>query len=150
MSFRYVESTLGSSTSTVLLSIIVYDSISLKSFPCEFPHRLFHHLLIINFLINDLLLSKFPLTCHTDGDISPKIFSQVLTMMSRSLCIISFVTPIRLQKAFDLLFLHLKKSIIIIIAKHAALFVFCISAFILFNIYLGMIILALFLYRINF
>ena len=53
-------------------SVTIHHNISLKSLPCEFPHRIFHQLLIIHFLINDLLLSKFIQTSHTGGGISTK------------------------------------------------------------------------------
>ena len=44
----------------------------LKPLPCEFPHRILHQLLIIHLLINDMLLSNFIQTWHTDGDIWTK------------------------------------------------------------------------------
>ena len=47
------------------LCVTIHQNIFLKSLPCEFPHRIFHQSLIICFLINDLLLSKFIQTCHT-------------------------------------------------------------------------------------
>ena len=56
-------------------SVTIHHNISLKSLPCESPHRIFHQLLIIHFLINDLLLSKFIQTSHTDGVSVPKIIS---------------------------------------------------------------------------
>ena len=62
--------------------------------------------------------------------------------------IISFATSGRLQNLLAF-FLHLKKSIIIITTQHAALLVFCIGVFTPFNIYLTMIIFALFVDRIN-
>ena len=61
--------------------------------------------------------------------------------------ICSFLQPQATYKNI-LSFLHLKKSIIII-TQHAVLLVFCIGLFTLFNIYLGMIILTLFVYKIN-
>ena len=66
--------------------------------------------------------------------------------------IIVFVTQGRLQKSFLAFFLHLKKSIImiiIIITQHVALLFFCIGVFALFNICLTMIIFTLFVDRIN-
>ena len=62
--------------------------------------------------------------------------------------IYSFLQPQAAYKNLLSFFLHLKKSIIII-TQHAALLVFCIGLFTLFNIYLGMIIFTLFVYRIN-
>ena len=76
-------------------------------------------------------------------------YLQVLTAMSCSF-IISFVTPSRLQKSFWPSFYTLKKFIIIIIiTQHAALLVFCIGLFKLFNIYLRMKIFTLLVCRIN-
>ena len=63
--------------------------------------------------------------------------------------IYSFLQPQAAYKNLLSFFLHLKKSIIII-TQHAALLVFCIGLFTLFNICLGMIIFTLFVYRIIF
>ena len=62
---------------------------------------------------------------------------------------LQFCNPKQVTKIFLAFFLHLEKFIIIIITQHAALLVFCIGVFSLFNIYLGMIIFALFVDRIN-
>ena len=48
------------------LSITIFF---LKSLPCEFPHCIIHQPLIIYFLIDDLLLSKFIQARHTGGGI---------------------------------------------------------------------------------
>ena len=97
--------------------------------PMQVSSLYIHQPLIIHFLINDLLLSKFIQARHTDGGIRAKnnlfvhcdgVFDgffklflcfhtvstryiQVLTVMSYSF-IISFVSPGRLQKSFGLLF----------------------------------------------
>ena len=147
--------------------ITIHHEIFLKSFLCEFYRCIFLQSLIIYFLINGLLLSKFIQTCNTDGGIRAKnnllipldgvfdsffkfflcfhtvstryTFLQVLTVTSCS-SIISFCNPKQVTKIFLVFFLHLKKSIIIIITQHSALLVFCISVFTLFNIYLRIII----------
>ena len=49
-----------------------HHNILLKSLPCEFPYRITHQLLIIYFLINDLLLSKFIQVRLTDGGMRTK------------------------------------------------------------------------------
>ena len=54
----------------------------LKSFPCEFCHRIFHQPLIIYFLISDLLLLKFTKARHTSRVSEPKIFSLYIVMVS--------------------------------------------------------------------
>ena len=74
-------------------------------------------------------------------------FLQVLTVMSCSF-IISFATPGRLQKYFDLYFTP-QKIHHHHITQHATLLLFCIGVFTLFNIHLRMIIFALFVDRIN-
>ena len=71
----------------IFLSIIVSPSITIffyrsvspsitiffcKSLPCEFSHCIFHQLLIMYFLINDLLLSKFIQARCTRGGIWTK------------------------------------------------------------------------------
>ena len=61
---------------------------------------------------------------------------------------LQFCNPKQVTKIFLTFFLHLVKSTIII-THHAALLVFYIGVFSLFNIYLGMIIFALFVDRIN-
>ena len=60
-----------------------------------------------------------------------------------------FCNPKQVTKIFLAFFLHLKKFIIIIITQHAALLVFCIGVFTLFNIYLRMVTFTLFVDRIN-
>ena len=71
--------------------------------------------------------------------------------MPCSFLFIVFVTQGKLQKIFfKPSFLDLKKSIfIIIITQDAELLFFCVGVFALFNIYLMMIILTLFVDRIN-
>ena len=59
-----------------------------------------------------------------------------------------FVTLRQVTKFFFTFFLYFKKSIIIIL-QHVVMSVFCISSFTLFNIYLRMIIFALFVDRID-
>ena len=55
---------------TLIYHCVTIDlDIFLKSFPCEFPYRIFHQPLIIHVLINDLLLSMFIQARHTDGGI---------------------------------------------------------------------------------
>ena len=112
--------------------VTIHHNISVKSLPCEFPHRIFHQLLIICFLVNYLLLSEFIQTRHTGRGTWTKnnlctlwwylwwllqalplfsysfdgvysTFLQVLTAMSCSF-IIRFVTSDQLQKSFVLLF----------------------------------------------
>ena len=62
--------------------VTIHHDIFLKSLPCEFPYHIFYQFLIINFLINDLLLSKFLQILHTDGSIWTKIMSLYLLMVS--------------------------------------------------------------------
>ena len=50
----------------------IHHNIFLKSLPCEFSHCIFHQLLIIHILINDLLPSNFIQTRHIGGSISTK------------------------------------------------------------------------------
>ena len=52
--------------------VTIHHNISLKSLPWEFAYRIFHQLLIIHFLINDLLLSKLLQTRHTGRGIWTK------------------------------------------------------------------------------
>ena len=52
--------------------VTINHNISLKSLPYKLSHCIFHQLLIIYFLINDLLLLKFIQTCHTGGGIWTK------------------------------------------------------------------------------
>ena len=125
-----MESTSGHNTSPVLPSIITSSSIMMfsKSLPCKFSHCVFYQLLIIYFLINGLLLSKFIQTLHTGGGIGTKnnllilcdgffygffkvflcfhcsfdgAYSTFLQVLAKTSCsfIISFVTPGRLQKS---------------------------------------------------
>ena len=158
--------------------ITIHHEIFLKSFLCEFYRCIFLQSLIIYFLINGLLLSKFIQTCNTDGGIRAKnnllipldgvfdsffkfflcfhtistryTFLQVLAVTSCSF-IISFCNPKQVTKIFLVFFLHLKKSIIIIIiiTQHITLLVYCVGVFTLFNICLRMIIFTLFVGRIN-
>ena len=140
MSFQYVESISVPITSPVLLSTIHHD-IFLKSLPCEFPHCIIHQPLIIYFLIDDLLLSKFIQARHTGGGIWTKnnlfepcdivfdgffklflcfhtflkgyiqLFLQVLTKTSCWFIII-FVSPTQVTKIFLALFLTSKNSLL--------------------------------------
>ena len=52
--------------------VTIHHNIFLKPLPCEFPHCIIHQLLMIYFLINDLLLSKFKQARHTGGGIWAK------------------------------------------------------------------------------
>ena len=73
-----------------------------------------------------------------------RVYSTFLQFLTSTSC--SFI--INLQAGYKSLFLHLKKSIIIV-AQHVTLPVFCISVFTLFNIYLRIIIFNLFVDRID-
>ena len=117
--------------------VTIHHDFFLKSLLCEFPHRIFHQLLILYLLINDLLLSKFIQTGHTGRGVSElKIISLYLAMVSLMassstffvfiqfrrgifnffassnsdvlfilvFAILIFVTSVRLQKSFGLLF----------------------------------------------
>ena len=52
--------------------VTIHHNIFLKPLPNEFPRRIIHQLLIMYFLINDLLLSKFIQACCTRGGIWTK------------------------------------------------------------------------------
>ena len=57
-------------TSSLINHLVTMDhNIFLKSLTCEFSHCIFHQTLIIHFLINNLLLSKFIQERHTGGGI---------------------------------------------------------------------------------
>ena len=73
--------------------VTVYHNISLKSLPCNFPHRIFHQLLIIYFLINDLLPSKFLWARHTGRAIWTKnnIFVHCESLMASSSSSLVFI-----------------------------------------------------------
>ena len=47
--------------------VAIHHNIFLKSIPCEFSHYIFQQPLIIHFLVNNLLLSKFIQTRNTRG-----------------------------------------------------------------------------------
>ena len=94
-----------------------------------------------------MLLQALPLFSYNFDE----VYSTFLEVLTATSCpfIISFVTQAGCKNLFGLLFLHLKKSIIIIITQHAALLVICIGVFTLFNMHLRMIIFTLFVDRIN-
>ena len=79
--------------------VTIHQNIFLKTLRCEFPYRIFHQLLIIYFLMNELLLSKFIQACQAGGRIGTKKNLRLLRKTSCSF-IISFVTQARLQKSF--------------------------------------------------
>ena len=62
--------------------VTIHHNVSLKSFPCEFPHCIFHQLLIIYSLINDLVFSKFIQTRDTGRVSEPKIIYLYFVMVS--------------------------------------------------------------------
>ena len=62
----------GFTCSSIYHYVTIHHDIFLKQLPCEFPHRIIHKLLIMNFLIIDLLLPNFIQTRHTGGGILTK------------------------------------------------------------------------------
>ena len=70
------------SRSLINYRVTIHHDIFLKFLPCEFPHRIFHQLLIIYFLINDVLLLKFLQARHARGVSEPKIIFLYPVMVS--------------------------------------------------------------------
>ena len=92
----------------------IHHNISLKSLPREFPHRILHQILIIHFLVNDLLLSKFIQDAIQAGVSEPKITSLYLVIVSLMASSVSCFSFIQFRRGIFNFFASSKSDVLFI------------------------------------